>query len=461
MYQIQFTLKQHTPIIHFQHDQDGATLRASEVKPKLDRFIIENCGGKDQMDKSWFNNFEKGSLDYKLRISPNYSAEEEILSFHKNAPMYFGNMGNENPPKHFKSIEETEVYIICFSNELKTIIQENISFFFFKNNFGTRQSKGYGSFQVIKINGKEEVLNPIGHNFYFSIPTGDWQEALYNISIFYKVLRSGINEVTNISYNNPSNNLKAHKQQNTSSKFYFKSLIFLYSKYLKKQWDKKTIKENYFNNYSYRPLSYKEKSKPVLNWGEGDIEFMEELGLIQQINKYPNSEALTFSESNSDNHFFLDFKDIFGLSNSEQWKSYGKTIIKKNAENKSTTINFSDKSIKSSDFVERFASPLFFKPIQSGKNEFKIYVSYNELPNTYKGQKFIVYNNTKGTNPKLCLQIPTNFTFKDFFDFIFDKSNFNIDNHINNPHKNQVDINNFNTNYYEALKSIFDQLQTK
>ena len=35
------TLKQHTPLIHFQHDQYGATLRVSEVKPKLDKFIIK------------------------------------------------------------------------------------------------------------------------------------------------------------------------------------------------------------------------------------------------------------------------------------------------------------------------------------------------------------------------------------------------------------------------------------
>ena len=41
MYKIVFTLKQHTPLIHFQHDQAGATLRATEVKPKLDRFITE------------------------------------------------------------------------------------------------------------------------------------------------------------------------------------------------------------------------------------------------------------------------------------------------------------------------------------------------------------------------------------------------------------------------------------
>lgn len=38
-YKVEFTLKQHTPIIHFQSEQVGATLRATELKPKFDRFI--------------------------------------------------------------------------------------------------------------------------------------------------------------------------------------------------------------------------------------------------------------------------------------------------------------------------------------------------------------------------------------------------------------------------------------
>lgn len=36
-----YTLEQQTPLIHFQYDQPGATLRATEVKPKLDKFIIK------------------------------------------------------------------------------------------------------------------------------------------------------------------------------------------------------------------------------------------------------------------------------------------------------------------------------------------------------------------------------------------------------------------------------------
>ena len=80
MYKIEFTLKQHTPIIHFQHDQDGATLRATEVKPKLDRFIIEKLekSGVNNIETGWFNNIEKKSLDYQMHIT---SDDIEIESF--------------------------------------------------------------------------------------------------------------------------------------------------------------------------------------------------------------------------------------------------------------------------------------------------------------------------------------------------------------------------------------------
>lgn len=83
MHTLTFTLKQHTPIIYFQHEQDGATLRASELKPKLDKYLVENvleskfdnCKRylvgytKDREDK-WRERFAKEgfrALDYRVR----------------------------------------------------------------------------------------------------------------------------------------------------------------------------------------------------------------------------------------------------------------------------------------------------------------------------------------------------------------------------------------------------------
>lgn len=49
MHTLTVKLKQHTPLIHFQHSQQGATLRASEVKPKLDRFILAKLGTLEEL----------------------------------------------------------------------------------------------------------------------------------------------------------------------------------------------------------------------------------------------------------------------------------------------------------------------------------------------------------------------------------------------------------------------------
>ena len=39
IYKINIELKQITPMLHFQGNETEATLRATELKPKLDRFI--------------------------------------------------------------------------------------------------------------------------------------------------------------------------------------------------------------------------------------------------------------------------------------------------------------------------------------------------------------------------------------------------------------------------------------
>ena len=62
-YKLSFTLRQHTPMIHFQADQPGATLRATELKPKLDKFLIEKLGGwsKENIPYAWRVGGKKGA----------------------------------------------------------------------------------------------------------------------------------------------------------------------------------------------------------------------------------------------------------------------------------------------------------------------------------------------------------------------------------------------------------------
>ena len=177
-WQKEYKLVQHTPLIHFQHSEPHACLRATEVKPKLDRFLIEQLEKDDRFGdgrwKKWFvGDGSQQSFYYMMRITPNseqvertHSIERAIAraehrppnanlhEIHKN---YFGNMasGNNIQDTIRETFKESLFYkdgltltIRCFIPELLTFIDEHIRGFFMMHNFGTRQRKGFGSFTV-------------------------------------------------------------------------------------------------------------------------------------------------------------------------------------------------------------------------------------------------------------------------------------------------------------------------
>ena len=184
-WQKEYKLVQHTPLIHFQHSEPHACLRATEVKPKLDRFLIEQLEEDvrfgDGRWKKWFvGDGSQQSFDYMMRITPNSEQVDRTQSIengieraiaraehrppnaglheiHKN---YFGNMASGNNIQDtVQAIQETfkesllykdglTLTIRCFIPELLTLIDEHIRGFFMMHNFGTRQRKGFGSFTV-------------------------------------------------------------------------------------------------------------------------------------------------------------------------------------------------------------------------------------------------------------------------------------------------------------------------
>lgn len=181
-WQKEYKLVQHTPLIHFQHSEPHACLRATEVKPKLDRFLIEQLEKDDRFGdgrwKKWFvGDGSQQSFDYMMRITPNSEQVERTqsiengieraiaraehrppnASFHEIHKNYFGNMasGNNIQDTIRETFKESLFYkdgltltIRCFIPELLTFIDEHIRGFFMMHNFGTRQRKGFGSFTV-------------------------------------------------------------------------------------------------------------------------------------------------------------------------------------------------------------------------------------------------------------------------------------------------------------------------
>lgn len=374
-YKLTFRLKQHTPMIHFQANQHGATLRASELKPKLDRFIIEQEGltamvdGKEVQKEeytSWFISKQHLALDYQVKIKATEIKTSKIRKDIDRLPTFFANMGDDYEPLYLTQASQITVEIIVMIGELKYEIEKSFGEFLIGTNFGMRQSKGFGSFSLEKYH-----FNQFNFNVSFDIETNkipsdlwrrnnglleDWNEIIKlfgAIEVFYKNLRSGINR----------------KGANEVSRFYIKPAIFYYAKLvLKKQWDKKSIKENYLNHQ-----------------------------LKKQQEKHNYSDVITFSDSSSPN---ILIKDVFGLSSSEDWIFYKKKLEKHHSS------------------IERLQSPLIFKPIKISTNKYKVGIICHPISPDFLGALFSV---SFGGREQLELKVPDEFLWSGFWRFYLDE----------------------------------------
>jgi len=224
-FKLNFTLKQHTPIIHFQSDQSGATLRASELKPKLDRFLLKKFE-EDKIDyKPFLIAGQDGALNYKVKIK--YIGKNKI-----DYPKPFVKKGTEGYVAPYfadgVSIEHDDSEILLeffsFNKEIREKIEENIKIFFSFENFGTRQSKGFGSYHIESFEKKDlEVALKSNNNKLFKLTkaSANPKEALKIIDSVYREMKSGLNYPK-----------------------YKKSLLFRYMCTKESGWEKRWIKQH-------------------------------------------------------------------------------------------------------------------------------------------------------------------------------------------------------------------------
>lgn len=406
------TLKQHTPLIHFQHDQYGATLRASEVKPKLDRFLLRILGGDKGYEEGFKIAKEKGwlvekkgkhphpALDYKMRIEAinlNKGRMEGYLGYNQDrygnnrpipVPMFFGNMKKQDQKtpfieKGFSLCDQLELSFSYIKEDLRNHILMNLSSFLMQTNFGTRQSKGFGSFSWDEEN-KKDVLkefkikteNGIVSYPYFT-SSGDEYTLFQEMDWFYKAIRSGINDCFG------------------QNRLYMKSLMFAYAKKKGEQWEKKTIKSVFYD---------------IILEDDLDAESVNE---YEKYRHPKNNDILTYTSKNEGEFIF---KDCLGLSTTETWK---KPTFQdhKLAYNGTFVLNKSTKKNAKKSSIQRMKSPILLKPIKGKDGKYKIYIMYSPIPEGFLGEK--MYIGVEGN--WLPLTIYPNFSIKDYFDFLFKK----------------------------------------
>lgn len=213
-----YILQQQTPMIHFQDKEPGATLRASEVKPKLDTFLIAKIGGIKNIQSNWWIAYDKEknelihpALNYKLRFEasndesnshPVYTKKTDKKGRTKleGVGAYFFTETDESKIKKSSYYQKIEMFIFSTEPTLLSMMDaDTLCEFFATHNFGFRQDKGFGSF--IFLGNESDRKTPADScsfaknisNHYLEIVSNDTTRILGNIKTFWQEIKGGLN----------------------------------------------------------------------------------------------------------------------------------------------------------------------------------------------------------------------------------------------------------------------------
>ncbi len=223
--QLKITLEAQTPLILF-HNQPGATLRASEVKPKLDRYLYLFIGQQEEptveeLEKDGFiqnNQLANGrthkALNYKMQIRVSRTSNWSPSPIDNSYPCFYGADNEDNATPRHILICDVDMIITCFSKLGRNLIKEHIEDFFLTTNFGLRQNKGFGSFarSQLTVNDSEKEIDSVDSETLIKRCASKLKERLNSnvclyadlselntenqfrwISHFSRIMKSGIN----------------------------------------------------------------------------------------------------------------------------------------------------------------------------------------------------------------------------------------------------------------------------
>lgn len=419
IYNINIELKQVSPMLHFQGREDGATIRATELKPKLDRFILswitfENSKitwDKDALNsetlmlnncvkelikehQDWFidKTGEKHALNYKVRII----AGNRLNNIKDKC---FGNAGyvlkqNKHEYSYYESIF---IKIKCFNESLKNKIIELFPLFIDSTAFGLQQGKGYGNYRVKKIDDKvidysiEENIIKIKDHF-----SKDNDDLL----IYKLELTKGLDYVAVL--NAIANYNRYLKSGLRCGRNYPSVLMKKYLKMDEKKWEiineKKAMKHKLAKNYNIDQLIRKDfQGKPI------DID--------NNMNASYDEEKVYYTRG------ILGFAPTYTyhLSVEENKAAFNKQVVKKMFKK-----SFEVQAKIEKKEISRFPSPIHFHLHKNYSTVYLIIRNYQIL----KLQKYDTeikfkekfYDNEKQKNTREAIVINANILNQDQFD---------------------------------------------
>lgn len=368
-FEMNYDLKAHTPLIHFQHEQKGATLRATEVKPKLDKFLIAKYG--NNLPKKWLVGKEANqALNYKMRLRRDEKFSIVNLGRNSDYEMYYGNQGRDTKEKK-GIIADVHMTVICMIPELRKFIDDNIAEFFIVTNFGTMQGKGFGSFTV---KGKtpaeaEKIGSMLAKNAEASACYAidgykNDVQMFKDIQTVYSVMKTG------------------HNRRN-----YHRSYLFLYChEFMKTGNEKAAMKINKVSPWE------RDGSAPVKN---------------------PKNQKNNIYDLKDHDHKYV--RALFGVGETIRYISDFREDIDRKGRKVFKPCAFEMVTIKSNE-VERASSPIFFKVIEGA-----VYIVAHRINKGIYGKTFIFRN--KKTKNFIKLSVPQSFDIDKFMAWFVEKYN--------------------------------------
>jgi hypothetical protein len=335
----EFELIQNTPIIHFKPE---TSIRETELKPALNKFLA-------QKKKLNVDEFIK-KYPFRVKVINNNLKVENIPN--RNL-LYFGNIGGNDKKFVYADVK---LEFFSFKKDVLDLIEKNIDEFLFLHNFGTRKSKGFGSFSL-----KNSKLKFNKKVYYFECKEKEWMDYL---GYFYKFLRSGINEYRKIG-----------------NIFYAKPLIFEYACNNNISWEKKRIKKE-----------------------------LENIGILSA------KRGIGCGEN------YKIVRDILGLSTVQNWRTYKVKIIKKNRN------------------IERYPSPIMFKPVKIGNSKMRIYFFNRNFEEKLRGRFNVIIKDENNFDLDRVNLDVANLDVNEFLEFVYDKKDEinSFIKHVNGDEGNKI-----------------------
>lgn len=180
---VEFDVKQITPMIHFQGEEDGAGIRASDLKPRFDAFLqryLYDCKfGKEKEEteqcilgqeqrknnnlESKQSKSEKISFAYKVKIIN--SDKDNTMTFYKGKNgkcknIFYGSFYGSLADGKVSFYNKIKILFISPHKYLREQIKKYFPVFLAVNGFGLRNNKGYGYFKLEKKT-ENEIIEDI------------------------------------------------------------------------------------------------------------------------------------------------------------------------------------------------------------------------------------------------------------------------------------------------------------